>query len=626
MKKLIALFFIFVFCVCALFAQETNLLYKEKKTFSKEKIISIHLCNMDGVEPLTAEEFHSIDTLYFSYQPMGTWNFKEKDLDGDIAVIQITQNDKTILQQNIIPKYNSSNDLFEVIAAFPRNEFVLAMTFSFFNELGNSQPLTLPEKFWPDYDAYRLYYTEGAELADQQKYIESFDVLKHFLSNKPEVEGLSFNRLVMQILKKNIKTTISTKQSEFNMLKLELMRALNKENLSKLDALHTKTALVQDSFLIYFDYVQTGESNILKEKLAKIVTESGDLLQKYTDEFKLQKLSIFETGHYSDNRFAFNIDLLSRMLCYTDSIHAIDSLHQINTNSVDFFPEQRDRLALLEWLDDFLAGIDLLNIIIERDQYVLGDSAMINLENQLKIEKQPHYNVINAFNALGSKNLDGFAQNISDSFIKCTDEQLLDLLELQYLSYLATKDEISSIVVEAINKGLMYEKEGNLAEAEQQYTKASMLASNYAPPQFYLGRIYHQKDEKYSAEIYFDRALGISTTYISPMKYTIDFLIEDGNYEQALDKANKALESNPIWYFYYLKAEALYHLEKYTEASDALNQAINLNGFNFDQYILLGDIHKGQDNIEKAREAYGNAGMIDPTNKIFTERMASLKK
>ncbi len=626
MKKLIALFFIFVFCVCALFAQETNLLYKEKKTFSKEKIISIHLCNMDGVEPLTAEEFHSIDTLYFSYQPMGTWNFKEKDLDGDIAVIQITQNDKTILQQNIIPKYNSSNDLFEVIAAFPRNEFVLAMTFSFFNELGNSQPLTLPEKFWPDYDAYRLYYTEGAELADQQKYIESFDVLKHFLSNKPEVEGLSFNRLVMQILKKNIKTTISTKQSEFNMLKLELMRALNKENLSKLDALHTKTAMVQDSFLIYFDHVQTGESNILKEKLAKIVTESGDLLQKYTDEFKLQKLSIFETGHYSDNRFAFNIDLLSRMLCYTDSIHAIDSLHQINTNSIDFFPEQRDRLALLEWLDDFLAGIDLLNIIIERDQYVLGDSAMINLENQLKIEKQPHYNVINAFNALGSKNLDGFAQNISDSFIKCTDEQLLDLLELQYLSYLATKDEISSIVVEAINKGLMYEKEGNLAEAEQQYTKASMLASNYAPPQFYLGRIYHQKDEKYSAEIYFDRALGISTTYISPMKYTIDFLIEDGNYEQALDKANKALESNPIWYFYYLKAEALYHLEKYTEASDALNQAINLNGFNFDQYILLGDIHKGQDNLEKAREAYGNAGMIDPTNKIFTERMASLKK
>jgi len=110
------------------------------------------------------------------------------------------------------------------------------------------------------------------------------------------------------------------------------------------------------------------------------------------------------------------------------------------------------------------------------------------------------------------------------------------------------------------------------------------------------------------------------------MKYTIDFLIEDSNYEQALDQANIALESNPIWFFYFLKANALFHLEKYTEAGDALNKAIELNGFNFNQYILLGDIYKGQGNIEKAREAYGNAGKIDPTNKIFTERMASLKK
>ncbi|MDP8242197.1 MAG: tetratricopeptide repeat protein, partial [Candidatus Celaenobacter antarcticus] len=445
-------------------------------------------------------------------------------------------------------------------------------------------------------------------------------------SNKPEVEGLSFYRLVMQLLKNDVKITINTKQSEFNILKLELMRSLSKENLDKLSAILKETATAQDSFLIYFNHVQTNESNTLKDKLFQLVTESGALLQKYTGEFKLQKLSVFENGHYSDNRFAFYIDLLSRMLCYTDSIHTIDSLYQINTNSIDFFPVQRDRLALLEWLDDFLAGINLLNIIIERGHYVLNDSAMINLESQLTTEKQPYYEIIGAFNALGLNDIDGFEQKISDSFLKCTDEQLLELLEIQYLSYLATQNGISSTVIEAINKGLMYEKEGNLVEAEQQYKKASMLASNYAPPQFYLGRIYHQKDEKYTAEIYFDRASTISPSYISPMKYTIDFLIEDENYEQALEQVNIALESNPIWFFYYLKANALFHLERYTEAGDALNQAINLNGFDFDQYILLGDIYKGQGNLERARDAYENAGKIDPTNKIFTERMASLKK
>jgi tetratricopeptide (TPR) repeat protein len=628
MKKIVALIFIFVFCACALFAQGTNLLYKEKKTFppSKEKIISIYLCDIDGMESLTVEAFQDIDTLYFCYQPMGTWDFKEKELDNDITAIHITQNGKIIQPLNIIPKYNADNKLAEVIAAFPRNEFVLAMPFSFSNELGISQSLTLPEKFWPDYEEYGQCYTLGAELADQKKYLESFAVLKCFLGNKPEVEGLSFYRLVLQLLKNDVKITIDSNQSAFNLLKLDFMRSLTQENLENLSVICEETTAAQDSFQIYFDYVQTNESSALKDKLSQLVTESNALLQKYSEEFKLQKLSIFNNGHYSDNRFAFYIDLLCRMLCSTDSIHALDSLHVINPNSVNFFPEQRDRLALLEWLDDFLAGINLINIIIERDHFVFNDSAMTNLENQVMIEKQPYYEIIGAFNALGSKSIEGFAQKISDAFIKCTDENLLGLLELQYLSYLATKDQVSGIVIEAINKGLMLENEGNIAEAEQQFTKASMLASNYAPPQFYLGRIYHQKDEKYTAEIYFDRALAISPTYISPMKYTIDFLIEDENYEQALEQANNALESNPIWFFYYLKAKALFNLQKYTEAGDALNQAINLNGFSFDQYILLGDIFKAQENPERAREAYGNAGKIDPTNKIFTERMGSLKK
>ncbi|MCD6329057.1 MAG: tetratricopeptide repeat protein [Candidatus Cloacimonetes bacterium] len=628
MKKKVALIFIFVFCTCVLFAQETNLLYKEKKTFppSKEKIISIHLCDIEGLEVLTAEEFNKTDTLYFCYQPMGTWNFKNKELNNDLTAIHITHNGKSIQPQSIIPKYDTNNKLYEVIAAFPRNEFELAMPFSFSNELGNSQPLTLPEKFWPDYEKYGQCYTRGAELADMQEYLESFSVLKCFLSNKPEVEGLSFYRLVMQLLKNDVKITVDSNQSDFNILKLNFMRSLSKDNLDKLSEIHEKSVIAQDSFLIYFEFVQTNESNMLKDKLSQLVTESGALLQKYIDEFKLQKLSIFENGHYSDNRYAFYIDLLCRMLCYTDSIHTIDSLHIINPSFADFFPEQRDRLALLEWLDDFLAGINLINSIIERDHYVLGDSAMLNLENQVMIEKQPYYEIIGAFNALGSKSIGDFAQKISDAFIKCTDGKLLDLLELQYLSYLATENNISSVVMKTINKGLMFEKQGNTSEAEQQYTKASMLASNYAPPQFYLGRIYHQKDEKYTAEIYFDKALTISPTYISPMKYRIDFLIEEENYELALEQVNSALESNPIWFFYFLKAKTLYNLQRYTEAGDALNQAINLNGFNFDQYILLGDIYKGQGNLERARDAYGNAGKIDPTNKIFTERMTSLKK
>ncbi|MBN2017919.1 MAG: tetratricopeptide repeat protein [Candidatus Cloacimonetes bacterium] len=625
MKRIIVLFVMVLFVSVSLCAQNVTLLFKEKKTFSKEKVLSISLCDQNGNEPVTEEEFIQSDMLYFAYKPIGEWEFKEKDLDEDVATIYIKQQGVRIDQQEINAQ-TFDGKINQVITAYPKRNFNLAEPFSFHNELTNSQPMILPEKFWIDYDAFRNAYTKGADLADQEQYLESFSALTCFLSNTPEVEGLSFHRLTLQLVTNDVRILINETQSEFNILKLELIKSLNETTLGQLDDLYSQALTLQDSFSVYFDYMNNAESNNLHNKLDTLVQESGDLLQQYTDEFKLQKLTIFEKGHYSDNRFAYYIDLLSRMLCYSDSIHMIDSLHPMNIETVNNFPEQKNRLELLEWLDDFLAGITLINRSIERDQCVLCDSAMMNLKAQLLIEKQPYYEIVTAFNELGSQERDAFAQNISAACVKCTDEELLDLLELQYLSWLATNSNISETVLSAINNGLEYEKAGNIVDAEQQFTKATLLASNYAPPQFYLGRIYHQKDEKYTAEIYFQRALEISPTYISPMKYMIDFLIEDGSYQEALDQVNTALESNPIWFFHYLKALALYHLGQYAEAGNVLNEAIRINGFDFDEYILLGDIYKGQENIDRAKEAYSNAGKIDPTNKIFTERMASLKK
>lgn len=625
MKRIIIFIVLSLFISLSLCAQNVTLLYKEKKTFSKEKVISISFCDQQGNEPVSEVEFAESDMLYFAYTPIGDWEFKEKDLDEDVATIYILQQGKKISQQELRAQ-TFDEKMSQIIAAFPKYEFELAEPFSFYNQMTNSQPMILPEKYWPHYMDYTHYYTLGAQLSDEKRFLESFSVMKPFLNDKPEVTGLSFNRLAYQIIQKDVKSSIDEIQPVFDLVKLELMKSIDEKKLSALDSIHTNSSALQDSFDIYFTFKPDQQVEQQKQKLDAIVNESGELLAKYTEEFKLTQLGIFEIDTFSENRYAFYIDLLCRILVYSDSIHTIDSLHQINVDNINHFSEQKQRLELLEWLKDFISAVHLINIIIERDHFVLNDIAMGNLKNQITAQKQPYYEIISAFNSLGRKDMDGFVQYIKEAFKKCTEPELLDLLELQYLSYLATRDHVPENVLSAINEGLHYEAQGNLDQAEMQFSKASMIASGYAPSHYYLGRIYHKKGEKYTAEIYFDKALTIAPDYISPRTYIIQIAIDDGNTERALELVDQALQSNEIWYFYYLKGKSLYELERYDEARQTIMKAIDLNGFNFDEYILLGDIFIALNDIENARLSYGNAGKIDPTNKIFTERMASLKK
>jgi len=42
-----------------------------------------------------------------------------------------------------------------------------------------------------------------------------------------------------------------------------------------------------------------------------------------------------------------------------------------------------------------------------------------------------------------------------------------------------------------------------------------------------------------------------------------------------------------------------------------------LNASNFEQFILLGDLHLALKDCEKAKENYNNAGDIDPNNETY---------
>ena len=101
--------------------------------------------------------------------------------------------------------------------------------------------------------------------------------------------------------------------------------------------------------------------------------------------------------------------------------------------------------------------------------------------------------------------------------------------------------------------------------------------------------------------------------------------MEDKDYESALTAVNEALTVNPIWYYYFKKAQLLTVTGKFEEAKQIVQtNCIAINSLNYEQYLLLGDIYFALSDTKTARENYMKAGSIKPNNLDYKKKMELL--
>ena len=614
--------------------QNTKLLYHKKSLFSKAKYINIFFSNSKGSNFVKPEDIASSDYLYFCYKPVGEWTFKENEIyeDKELKGINIKQNGESIFNSRLNPIIENSN-IIMVIASFQKDKISIIQPIEFYNDLDISQPIQIPEKYWPNYKTYSQYYTEGAKQFDEKKYLKSFEFLKHFITEDKEITGFSFYNNSRKLIKNTIKDFIDDSESDYKKLNLEIKKqSINESKIAKLESLITKLESLYNSiikaqqmFSLYFSNIADNESKEWQKELNELVSNMVKSISETREIFKIQKLSLFEMGDYNEDKFKLYVDLLVGIICYKDFIDKITGLDTLDITIIDKFSSKKDVLVKFELIDDLESILRLINDNITDTNYVINSKAIKHLEGLKNTEREPYFDIFMAFNSLVDKKLDIFAKYINQSLNKCTDEQLLSFLEVWNLSYMATKQSIDERALNSLKEGIIHENNRDFVSADEQYKKAKIYAPYFAPPLFYLGKLNYKNNKKFTADSYFSKALEIYPEYIEPRKYKIKFLIENFQYSDALEEVNLALTYCPFWYFYYQKANILYFLNDYSESMNILiNECIKQNANNFDQYILLGDIYFNLDDKDNAEKFYRQAGIIEPENPIFSKKMEKI--
>ena len=128
----------------------------------------------------------------------------------------------------------------------------------------------------------------------------------------------------------------------------------------------------------------------------------------------------------------------------------------------------------------------------------------------------------------------------------------------------------------------------------------------------------------FAAERFINDAIQIYPDFALARIYHIEIQLENQQFKQALSEIEAVLNMPrlKIWYIYFLKAKVLYSMENYSGAMHVVTTSCDpLNAKNFEQYILMGDIHLALKECAKAEESYKNAGDIDPDNAIYSQSM-----
>ena len=608
--------------------QKSDILYSNFLGMTKS--IQVELSDSAGNLNIINQVYNQADKIFFHIKSAGNsaWNFNSKDLEGKIKELKLVQNGKSVSVSKIIP-LGAGSEFIAIVIGFPKSEVDITKPFTIRNKDNDSQALLIPEKLWLKYPVYTDLISKSNNSVASQNYPEAFKQLTGLWSKSnfsPYLTLFSFyksskdslNSITDQVFARN---TLKFRK-EVDSFKANISESGFSNINNKLDELQKDINAI-DSFYTssapYFEStVKATEVSSFKQLIAKEKTNASDLYQK-------KMLSILEDRNYQDYQFSTYTEMLFKLLTTVGKIGYVSGVDSIPVTLLKNYKALDKELIEMGWEKNFISLCQLINKNIRDKKNIFSEAALGNYTKNNIQEPQPYSILCKAFNSLTAKDKTTFCDLVNQSLGKITDKELLSNLDLQISMMNSANQDSNEAFWTLLNTGYNAQINGSLQDAKASYEKAEKIFNNSEILYYLLASVNLKLGDRFSAEIYFKRVNSMNQKFISSRLYQIEFLMEDKDYESGLAVVNEAIILNPIWYYYFKKAQILTATGKYEEAKQIVQtNCIAINSLNYEQYLLLGDIYFALSDTKTARDNYMKAGSIKPNNLDYKKKMELL--
>jgi tetratricopeptide (TPR) repeat protein len=183
-------------------------------------------------------------------------------------------------------------------------------------------------------------------------------------------------------------------------------------------------------------------------------------------------------------------------------------------------------------------------------------------------------------------------------------------------------EEMSAVLIAALNKALAHYHAGRLAEAIAKYREILQQRPQQAQALHFLGVALAQTGAGIEGAAVLERAVAVSPRDPLIHVHYANTLKSLGRAQDALQSFGQAIKLDPrSAEAHYNKAVCLAAMDRKTEAEESYNLAIACNPDHASAYNNLGNLYCDRNSVEEAQHAYERAIQISPT---FTDAWINL--
>jgi tetratricopeptide (TPR) repeat protein len=180
-------------------------------------------------------------------------------------------------------------------------------------------------------------------------------------------------------------------------------------------------------------------------------------------------------------------------------------------------------------------------------------------------------------------------------------------------------------VLQRIKDGYRAEERGENEKAIEQYKDAMLIAEDYAPAAFALGKLYDRSGDSYTANNFFQKAVTADSQYYTAYRFLYTNFFKNANFKPMIDLLTQSLSyGNDFFDIHFYLGIAYNGSAQYDLAIQQYERALELNNRSIDANIQAGISYQNMKSYSKARDYFRRAIVIDPENQTATENLKRL--
>ena len=591
------------------------------------RYLHIYLTTQNRDSILTCENVNASDSYYFVAEPKENWKIDE-DYIGDLRPalrIQQGAGPSEIAIQDTLAAGRKGKAVLLVVSK-PQLALHEPVIFRFPDgDTLTNAVLKVPDSLWPGHTKLRKYLAEGDRAMEGSDYRSAIGSYNGILRD----QGLAIFSSYGETRSKRLRAFRKYFEDSYggyldlyvhDTLALQRKIAKSAEYLGQYqyvaDSLPDRSVHIPES-----DSTVASLLSWVRGKLFRASSEL-DSLHAALERQKIRFIVNGSSRANDDYRYRLMIEALT---------YAYLTIDFADTMSRDF------RLVLPERFATWLRKFDLLDpyetfVKITKDRRKKGQSLFMpeflaNLRTDSAVFNMPFSQVLKAVDDFSQGSYSEVEREVTEVMKHICDDELntgLDQLRITARNFLL---KVSPEVLAKIKQGRTAEDMGDSALALEYYRDATLMAPDYAPGLYALGKYYERRHDNTRAFPYFAKAINRDPIYFSAYQSMFQIQMSGSDLRRFIESLLESQKKgNDGFASHYYLSEAYNASGFYKEALASSERALQMNEKSVKACLQASVALQGLQSFSKAHAYLEKGLLLDPENEQLLEQKRRLEE